>query len=141
MTVAELPPWQPPATETPTPAPSNGAVVDPDAPLITWHAARQIAQGQRRERSITTDADRIAPSSIDRRAADHVRVGQSYIRAFALLELPRKLRTGVIAPIARLPSADVSNSSPRVFSRTEISLAKIWSRKRDMISIPVRSPT
>ncbi|HEY3229374.1 MAG TPA: hypothetical protein VGJ87_09140, partial [Roseiflexaceae bacterium] len=110
MSVAELPPWQRLPADTASNAlsiPESG-LVDPDAPLITWRRQRPIDQGQRRERSVISAADRIAPSSVERRAADHVRVGQSYTRAYALLELPRKLKPGALARVARLPGVHLA---------------------------------
>jgi hypothetical protein len=99
------------------------AEADPDAPLITWGWQRQPDRGMRRERTVTTDADLVAPSSVDRRAHDYVRIGQSYASAYAVLALPRRLRAGALARIARLPGvhlAVVNNPVPRPIAKERL---------------------
>jgi hypothetical protein len=102
---------------------ANGAEPDPDAPLITWHWQRPRHHGQRRERTVTSDVDLVAPSSVDRCAHDYVRVGQSYVRAFAAIALPRHLRPGALAHVARLPGihlALVNNPVPRPLAKERL---------------------
>jgi hypothetical protein len=82
-----------------------------------------VAGGSRRERSVTNDADLIAPSSVDRRAHDHVRSGQSYTRTFTVLALPRLLKPGALFPIMRMPgvqTALVNNPLPRTVAKERL---------------------
>lgn len=98
--------------------------VDPDAPLLT-RPRRVPTPGIRRrgDRSTTTDADLIAPASIDRRAVDHVRSGQSYTRSFAVLTLPRLLKPGVLFAIMHMPgvqTALINNPLPRTLAKERL---------------------
>lgn len=117
------PPWAP----TPSLTRPQTPPVDPDAPIITRRRRKPgeplIAAGGRRERSVTTDADLVAPSSIDRGAFDHVRSGQSYTRTFAILALPRLLKPGALFPIMQMPgvqTALVNNPLPRTIAKERL---------------------
>lgn len=101
--------------------------VDPQAPVITRRQrqanAPLIGIGGRGERSVTTDADLVAPASVDRRATDHVRSGQSYIRTFAVLALPRLLRPGMLFHIMHMPgvqTALINNPLPRALAKERL---------------------
>ncbi len=127
--MAVIDPTLPPPPWSPTPSPTRPLMppVDPDAPIVTRRRRGPgepiIAIGGRRERSVTTDADLIAPSSIDRSAFDHVRSGQSYTRTFAILALPRLLRPGVLFPIMQMPgvqTALVNNPLPRTIAKERL---------------------
>lgn len=96
MRPTDLPPW---ARHADAVAQTDA---DPDAPLVQWRWHRHDGQATH-DHTVTTDADLIAPASVDRGARDFVRVGHSFQRAFAVLALPRQLRPGVLAAIARLP--------------------------------------
>lgn len=116
------PPWSPPVQARPT-APT----VDPEAPIFTRRRARSgepaVVAGGRRERSVTTDADLVAPASVDRSPHDHVRSGQSYARTFAVLTLPRLLRPGALHPIMSMPgvqTAVVNNPLPRSVAKERL---------------------
>ncbi|WP_141509040.1 VirB4 family type IV secretion system protein [Candidatus Chloroploca asiatica] len=77
----------------------------------------------RRERTVTTETDLIAPASIDRGAIDHVRSGQSYTRTFAVLALPRMLPPGALVPIMQLPgvqTALVNHPLPRALAKERL---------------------
>ena len=117
------PPWSP----APSPTRPQTPPVDPDAPILTRRRRRPggpiVALGGRRDRSVTTDADLVAPSSIDRNAFDHVRSGQSYTRTFAVLTLPRLLKPGALFPIMQLPgvqTALVNNPLPRAIAKERL---------------------
>lgn len=95
-----------------------GGDADPDAPLITWRGRRNAG-----ERQPGRDADLVAPSSVDRVARDWVRLGQSYVRCFAVLALPRQLRPGALSAICRLPgvrTALVNNPLPRHLAKERL---------------------
>ena len=100
------------------PPPWARSSVLPDQPLVTWRTrATPAAPGVR---STVADVDLIAPSSVDRRAHDHVRLGESYSASFAVLALPRHLRAGAFAQLARLAgvsTALVNNPLPRAAAR------------------------
>lgn len=99
-------------------------IADPDAPLITWHWQQRLDRGQRRERSVTTDADLIGPSSVDRRKHDHVRSGQSYAASFAVLALPRHLHPDTMSKLMRMPgvhTAIVNNPVSRSSAKERLS--------------------
>lgn len=74
-----------------------------DQPLITWRGQRDARQRAARERSVVTAADLVAPASVDRHAHDVVRMGETYSTSFAVLTLPRVVRTGAFARLACLP--------------------------------------
>lgn len=100
--------------------------VDADAPVLTRRQRPRGAHrrsGIRGERSITTDADLIAPWSVDRSATDHVRSGQSHTRTFAVLTLPRLLKPGVLFHIMHMPgvqTALVNNPLPRALAKERL---------------------
>lgn len=124
-------PWPQPPTPLPDPevrqpAPSAPptdpwASANPDAPLITRRHRQRSGEGASRSRrprgrTITTEDDLLAPSSVDRRSLTVVRSGQSYSRTFAVLTLPRSLRPAALAGIMRLPGVQtvvVNNPLPR----------------------------
>ncbi|NCC93031.1 MAG: hypothetical protein EOM10_07075 [Opitutae bacterium] len=87
--------------------------VDPTAPVVTRRQRQRgdpllaLVRGLR-ERSVTTDADLIAPASVDRGAVEYVRSGQSYLRSFAVLQLPRQLRPGVLVALMHMPGVQVT---------------------------------
>jgi len=64
--------------------------------------------GGLRERSVTTDDDLIAPASVDRGPVEYVRSGQSYLRSFAVIQLPRQLRPGVLVALMHMPGVQVT---------------------------------
>jgi hypothetical protein len=115
-TAAELPPapWTAPIPERPaavrvhTPQP-----LDPDAPIVTRRRRTRgdpflALVGGVRERSVTSDADLIAPSSVDRGPVEYVRSGQSLVRSFAVLQLPRQLRPGALVGLMHMPGVQVT---------------------------------
>jgi hypothetical protein len=116
------------ARATATSTPSNAAPVaplpvDPDAPLITWRWPTRALRHLRAERSITLDVDRWAPPSLDCRPHDHVRMGQSYLRSFAVLETPRHLHAGALARLYRMPGVQtmlVNHPVPRALAKTRL---------------------
>lgn len=84
--------------------------VSPDAPIITWRLPRMA---RNRERPASPAADHteallLAPSSVDRRAHDYVRSGQTYAAAYAVLAPPRRLGPTVFGRLARLPGVHMT---------------------------------
>jgi hypothetical protein len=133
--ILHKPPWEagadataiPQASEPPTMqllAPGDtGAAGDPDAPLITWRWQTRTIGHARAERSVTLASDRWAASSIDCRPHDHVRIGLSYLRTFAVLETPRHLTPGLLARLYRLPGVQtvlVNNPVPRALAKARL---------------------
>ena len=114
LTALPPPPWLPtPASPPPLLRLQTSEPVDPDAPLIT-RRQRQPGDpflailGSVRERAVTTEGDLVVPASVDRRPVDHVRSGQSYRRAFAVLQLPRHLRPGALTGLMHMPGVHVT---------------------------------
>lgn len=135
MTSERRPPWEHTKPEIAPAKPARAATeiatraqamvpsppVDPDAPLITWRW--QHPRRARPARTISVVADRWAPSSIDCRPHDHVRVGLSYLRTFAVLETPRLLEAGMLARIYRLPGVQtvlVNHVVPRAVAKARL---------------------
>lgn len=118
-----LPPLRPDITSRT--GQSASAWVDPDAPIITRRApaSARNGNGYDRVRTYTDDSDLIAPASVDRRALDMVRSGQSFTRTFAVLALPRAIRPGLLASIMQLPgvhTAMVNNPLPRALAKDRL---------------------
>lgn len=106
------PPWLPPP-RPPALRLHSAQVIDPDAPLVTRRQRRHgdpfiALVGGLHERSVTTDDDLVAPASVDRGPVEYVRSGQSYLRSFAVLHLPRQLRPGVLVALMHMPGVQVS---------------------------------
>lgn len=108
------PPWltvapaRPPAVRI-----RSEQVVAPESPIVTRRQRQRgdplIALiGGLRERSVTTDDDLIAPASVERGPIEYVRSGQSYLRSFAVLQLPRQLRPGLLVPLMHMPGVQVT---------------------------------
>ncbi len=107
------PPWLAPPSRLPLVQLRSPSAIDPAAPVITRRSRQRgdpfLALGDpQRARAVTTDADLIAPASVDRGAVTYVRSGQSYVRAFAVLQLPRQLRPGVLVGLMQLPGVHVT---------------------------------
>jgi hypothetical protein len=91
----------------------SAQTVDPDAPVVTRRQRQRgdpfiALVGGLRERSVTSDDDLIAPASVDRGPVEYVRSGQSYLRSFAVLQLPRQLRPGVLVALMHMPGVQVT---------------------------------
>lgn len=107
------PPWAPPAPRPPAVRMRSAQTVDPDAPVVTRRQRQRgdpfiALVGGLRERSVTSDDDLIAPASVDRGPVEYVRSGQSYLRSFAVLQLPRQLRPGVLVALMHMPGVQVT---------------------------------
>lgn len=122
------PPWMASAPRSPAVRVRPAQMADPDAPVITRRQRRRgdpfiALVGGPRERSVTTDDDLIAPSSVDRGPVEYVRSGQSYLRSFAALQLPRQLRPGVLAALMHMPGVQVTlvnNPLPRAVAKERL---------------------
>lgn len=96
------PPWV-------APPPPTTRTTDPAAPLVHWRWDRvRRAAPHTRQATITTDADLVAPSSVDRQPHAYVRSGQSYLRAYAVLALPRQVPPGLLGRLARVPGVQTT---------------------------------
>ena len=107
------PPWLPSEPAAPLVRVQTPHPIDPDAPLLTRRQRHPgdpfiaVITGER-ARTVTTEGDLIVPASVDRRPLEHIRSGQSYLRSFAVLQLPRQLRPGAFTTLMHMPGVHMT---------------------------------